>query len=193
MNKGVPLQVGDKYNRLTVESYSHTDSHPRRYFNCVCECGGRVVTHTNSLRTGNTKSCGCLSRERKAATRLPNDRAVINQIILQYKRHAKSRGIEFLIEYDLVEKLVRAPCHYCGDPAGNLKKTKDFQHGFAHNGIDRVDSGKNYTSDNVVPCCGICNIAKRDMSMAQFIAWAGRITSHQQSVAKKDLFTEIHS
>jgi hypothetical protein len=136
------------------------------------------------LRTGNTKSCGCLSLERKAATRLPNDRAVINQIILQYKRHAKSRGIDFLLGHKEVEQLVRAPCDYCGDPAGNLKKTKDLRQGFAHNGIDRVDSGKSYIGGNVVPCCGICNLAKRDKTRSDFIKWAARITAYQRDRAK---------
>ena len=68
MKAGKPMQIGEKYGRLTVESYLYTDAHPRRYFLCRCECGGEVVTHTNSLRTGNTRSCGCLLRDTQAAS-----------------------------------------------------------------------------------------------------------------------------
>lgn len=30
---------------------------------CRCECGAEVVVLSNNLRTGNTKSCGCIARE----------------------------------------------------------------------------------------------------------------------------------
>jgi hypothetical protein len=173
------MQVGEKYGRLTVVEYMYTDAHPRKYFRCSCECGGEVVTHTNSLRTGNTRSCGCLSREAKKAQLLPNDRGVINQIVLQYKRHASDRGLSFCLDYEEFEVLVRSPCVYCGILGGNLKKTKDLKDGFRHNGIDRIDSSLGYQAGNVAPCCGLCNRAKREMPRDVFIAWALRIAAHQ--------------
>lgn len=30
---------------------------------CVCDCGNEVVVRTGDLRSGNTKSCGCLRRD----------------------------------------------------------------------------------------------------------------------------------
>lgn len=183
MRLGKSLQIGEKYGRLTVAEYSHTDAHPRRYFRCVCDCGGEVVTHTNSLRTGNTKSCGCLAKEARSKTLLPNDKGVINHIILQYKRHAKDRGIEFNLSYEMVELLVRGACHYCGVVGGNLKKTKNLKEGFKHNGIDRVDSSMHYEAGNVVSCCGVCNVAKGALSMSDFVAMAHRISKHQDAMA----------
>jgi hypothetical protein len=179
------MQIGEKYGRLTVAEFLYKDSHPRRYFRCVCECGGEVVTHTNSLRTGNTKSCGCLAKEARLATRLPNDRGVINHIVLQYKRHARTRGISFELTYEEVERLVRSPCAYCGIVGGNFKKTKNRREGFAHNGIDRVDSSLNYVTGNVVPCCGLCNRAKRDMPRDVFLEWALRVAAHHQAMAQQ--------
>ena len=32
-------------------------------WNCQCDCGRKVVVSTGRLRSGNTRSCGCLSRE----------------------------------------------------------------------------------------------------------------------------------
>jgi hypothetical protein len=31
---------------------------------CICQCGNMTITSTNDMRTGTTKSCGCLSREK---------------------------------------------------------------------------------------------------------------------------------
>lgn len=51
--------VGKKYNKLEIISYSHSkNGHP--YFNCLCECGNTKCVLLDHLKTGHTKSCGCL-------------------------------------------------------------------------------------------------------------------------------------
>ena len=177
--------IGEKFTRLTVKKFSHKDENHRKWWVCVCDCGVEKTLHTGNLRSGNTRSCGCLARDSAKNRVLPNDIAVINQIILQYKRHAKDRGINFELPYETVERLVRGSCYYCGVIGGNLKKTKNLKEGFRHNGIDRVDSSKNYTEENVVSCCGACNISKRDMSAKEFIFMAMRIASHQNAMASQ--------
>jgi hypothetical protein len=37
------------------------------------------------------------------------------------------------------------------------------------NGLDRIDNRKGYVSDNIVPCCSDCNLAKRDLSIKAFL------------------------
>lgn len=172
--------IGETFGRLTVISFSHFSGKHRRHYLCRCECGGEKTVQKTLLKNGNTRSCGCLSREQKLAQRLPKDAGVINNLVLQYKRHARDRGIEFKLTRDRVESLVRSSCDYCGDPAGNLKKTKNFREGFPHNGIDRIDSARAYEEGNVVPCCGACNRAKGAMSREAFVALASRIADHQR-------------
>jgi len=54
--------VGEKYNKLTVVSYSHkTENNSMAFYNCVCDCGGTTTVAHGALRSGTTKSCGCLS------------------------------------------------------------------------------------------------------------------------------------
>lgn len=58
--------TGMKAGRLTVERFSHRvfyGIYGRMHWHCVCECGKRVIVAGQSLRTGNTKSCGCLRGE----------------------------------------------------------------------------------------------------------------------------------
>ena len=84
-----------------------------------------------------------------------------------------------------MDSLVRKPCYYCGIIAGNTKITKNCKEGFKYNGIDRVDSSLGYTANNVVPCCGTCNIAKKDKSQEEFINWAKSIAAyHSQEDTK---------
>lgn len=55
--------TGRKYGRLRVVGFSHMDKRSKTYWHCLCDCGERRVVVSSSLKTGNTKACGCLSRE----------------------------------------------------------------------------------------------------------------------------------
>jgi hypothetical protein len=51
--------VGDRYNRLTVIRRDGNFGRIAAWI-CECDCGQTTRVSGNSLRTGNTKSCGCL-------------------------------------------------------------------------------------------------------------------------------------
>ena len=55
--------VGEKYGRLTVVAFDRVQN-KKSYWKCVCDCGLTVIATGNNLRSGNTKSCGCLHREK---------------------------------------------------------------------------------------------------------------------------------
>lgn len=55
--------LGNKYNRLTVIGEVEKQSR-KRYLKCVCDCGQQTVVRSDKLKSGHTKSCGCLQRER---------------------------------------------------------------------------------------------------------------------------------
>lgn len=55
--------TGLRFGRLTVISYSHMNKHNKSYWKCLCDCGGEIVTQAANLKTGDTKSCGCLFEE----------------------------------------------------------------------------------------------------------------------------------
>lgn len=59
--------TGQKYGRLTVISLSHSDKRGERFWLCKCECGKEITASGYKLRSGNTKSCGCLQKEMRDA------------------------------------------------------------------------------------------------------------------------------
>lgn len=152
---------------------------------CVCDCGRKTTVLGHNLKSGNTKSCGCLSNKMKKLKILPNNKGVINQIILQYKRHAKDRNLSWNLTYEQVEKIIQQPCFYCGCEKSNRKVTKNCKEGFDHNGIDRIDNNIGYEIKNVVPCCKICNYAKSNMSQKDFILWAVKVANHTKAMAEQ--------
>ena len=55
--------VGEIYGRLRVVKEVERVNPRKRLFRCVCECGGVVDRNLNALRSGHTRSCGCLHVE----------------------------------------------------------------------------------------------------------------------------------
>jgi hypothetical protein len=49
--------IGKKFNRWTVESFSHSSG--KKYWNCVCDCGNTQAVTTGNLKNGRSMSCGC--------------------------------------------------------------------------------------------------------------------------------------
>lgn len=58
------IEIGQKFGRLTVLNRDLGEHTQRRvYWNCLCECGNTIAVAGKSLKSGNTRSCGCLNME----------------------------------------------------------------------------------------------------------------------------------
>jgi hypothetical protein len=77
------------------------------------------------------------------------------------KASANTRKIVFELTDEQAISIMEKPCHYCGE---NSKI-----------GIDRIDSDKNYTLDNSLPCCAMCNKMKNTYSKNDFISQCKKI------------------
>lgn len=55
--------VGKRFGRLTVFSAGGRDKYGARIYVCKCDCGTELQVVRQSLKSGNTKSCGCLKQE----------------------------------------------------------------------------------------------------------------------------------
>lgn len=75
--------------------------------------------------------------------------------LFSYIRSAKARGIEWNLTPEQFEELWQHHCYYCGDKITTI-------------GIDRKDNSKGYEVENILPCCHVCNIMKRSMTVEEF-------------------------
>lgn len=177
------INSGDRYNRLVAIRLNHIGNHNRSYFLFKCDCGNEKVIIGSLVKSGNTKSCGCLALEIKKNKRISKNHTEITAIILGYKRHAIRRGYEWNLTRDFVKKIIIKNCYYCGSKPSNRKKTKNsIDNGLLYSGIDRIDSHQNYDEGNVVPCCRICNYAKSNKTIKEFEEWAIRIGKKAMAV-----------
>lgn len=57
--------IGERFGRLVVLQYTQNSK-----YLCLCDCGNEVEVATNNLKNGNTKSCGCLQRDKASEANL---------------------------------------------------------------------------------------------------------------------------
>ena len=68
--------IGQRFGKLTVTGFagyfsSSLGSPLQAYWTCRCDCGKEMLRiKAMSLTTGNTKSCGCLKRQKKSKLHL---------------------------------------------------------------------------------------------------------------------------
>ena len=83
------------------------------------------------------------------------------------RHRAKTQGREMSLTFNDYFKLIKQPCFYCG---GVLNETGS--------GLDRVDTTRGYSIDNVRPCCVACNQAKNDHTEQEFKQWVTTVYKH---------------
>ena len=59
--------TGKKFGRWLVIEMDLSCDKNRVHWICRCDCGTKKSVSAKELRTGRTKSCGCLNREQTAA------------------------------------------------------------------------------------------------------------------------------
>ena len=57
--------TGQRFGRLVVVSRAESKNQ-RTMWNCVCDCGKKVVVGSKDIRNGKTKSCGCYHKDNYA-------------------------------------------------------------------------------------------------------------------------------
>lgn len=117
------------------------------------------------------KSCGA-NRKRKQYYTFDQ---TLRQTWKRAKSSAKVRNLHFDLLVEDLQKiylLQNKKCFYSGVEMGfNSGKTNKIS-------IDRVDSTKGYTVENVVLCCKVINVMKSNLNIEEFIQWVNRIVDN---------------
>jgi hypothetical protein len=96
------------------------------------------------------------------------------QLYSRYNYNAGVRGIGFSLDIEDFRLFTQSPCNYCNaEPSGCWKGSHGRK--YIYNGLDRVDSSRDYTLDNIVPCCKKCNMAKGSTEINEFRDWIERV------------------
>ena len=191
-NLSTQIKSGDKFGRLTVIGFDLS----KQQWEYKCDCGASFFSNGKLVRNGNTKSCGCLNKEKQKerAISLINSRSDPNPIKVIA---TKVYGINYAdgnLDFDTFFNLSQLPCHYCDASKTNTRTKTPSQHSylsklskeeltFRYNGLDRIDSNLPHNIDNCVPSCYICNHAKSDMTMENFLSYLQKLVTNKNNLS----------
>lgn len=155
-------------------------------------CGKGITELIKGIKGNNVQRCGeCYDKLRNIEDeREPRNRnymiekkANMERYLVTYIQGAKNRNIGFEINKEQFESIVLMPCYYCG--SYNEEEVV---------GIDRLNSSKNYSTDNCVPCCKTCNFMKGTLSKNTFIQQAHKISlQHPLEDISEDEHTPVNT
>ena len=110
--KDKKIQIGDKYNYLTVLEETSERDHSFIVYKCRCDCGNIILANANALRTGHTQSCGCIkSRGEKKISQILRDNNIPFEIQKTFEDCKDALPLPFdfwvcgkyVIEYDGIQ------------------------------------------------------------------------------------------
>jgi hypothetical protein len=140
--------TGSKFNRLCVIRKSRADKHRKIVWECLCECGNACFVYTRDLKTGHTKSCGCLKKE-----------VVINRS--QKGFFQKQNPAEYRSFASMKNRCYNKKCpHYDNYGGRGIKVCDEWISSFEtflkdmgkrptpQHTLDRIDVNGNYTPEN---------------------------------------------
>ena len=135
------VNKGSVYGKLTVLSEYEGRDKIRKHWVCQCSCGKSVIAKDNSLKTGNTKSCGCARAE--ANTKNTAEDNKLRSIWYNMKRRCDNKDNDFYPNYG--GRGITYDSSW--EDFDNFKK--DMEAGFSVGmSLERVDVNKGYCKDN---------------------------------------------
>lgn len=154
------------------------------YWECECKCGNtKIICSSTLTRKKQTKSCGCLRVKRLHDLLWTGHGEISGSYWNGLFKDAKIRNLDFKISIKEGWELFLKQNRKCGLSGVDLtfspcvKKKRELQTA----SLDRIDSSKGYTIDNLMWVHKEINILKSKLENPKLIYWCKLIANHNKN------------
>jgi hypothetical protein len=165
MIKKNDIVIGYRYGMLVVKN------RVKGGLLCICDCGKEKILTSSRIRLKQVKSCGCLNTKSGNKHHFFKGYKEISQSVYNSIRHkAVERNLKFEISIkDMYDMFISQNklCAISGAPIKFKINHKDEQTA----SLDRIDSSKPYTKDNIQWVHKKVNTMKWNIKQNEFIEW----------------------
>lgn len=177
-------EIGKKYNHLTIIGEKYSPMYRTWCAECICDCGNKALDTLRRLKNGEKKTCGKNSCEhhiniRRKNGSLANNTTGYKDILgskwAVWRIGAERRKIDFDITIEEAWNIFIEQDKKCALSGIELH----FQKGLVKTqtaSLDRIDSTKAYTVDNIQWVHKDINIMKGAMKEENFLYYCKKIT-----------------
>ena len=163
---------GKRYGKLTV--LNRTQSNPLAY-DCLCDCGNIVSKRLNKL----LKSCGCLKN--------PAYEEISGNYWYTVRHGAKTRNLQFDITMEQCWNMFLQQDRKCAISGLILQFARKKEHSKTQTAsLDRIDSSKGYTLDNVQWIHKDINKMKMTLTDEKLIKLCHIVSEYQNSLKEEN-------
>lgn len=153
------------------------------YYYGKCKCGNELfILKDDVFNPLRTKCKQCTAKKFNKTFNLELDDLDVERLNTMFQNNIVKRSIKLdvpcTISLQEYLTMISGDCHYCGCKPNQVAIVNGKR--FIHNGIDRIDSTRGYTQDNIVPCCTKCNMAKGSLTKDEFLQLVNDIFYNQK-------------
>jgi len=174
--------IGQKFGKLLILDKIKTyNGKQRAMFKCRCDCGKIRLIRDDSVLRGHSLSCGCSKYQHSFNNRNWKGYGEISATHwLKIKHGAERRNIEFKITIEEIWNLFLKQNRKCALSGTDLQFSTTIKKYNGTASLDRIDSSKGYTTDNIQWVHKDINNMKQYYSQEEFLNWCQKIVAYFQ-------------
>lgn len=139
------------FGKLTAIKVVGRNKHKSLIWECLCECGNKCYPTSNSLLSGNTKSCGCVRRKKNSEKMKKANFTHGKTYTRLYNIWCAMKGRCYRHTNDHYSSYGERGIEVCNEWKNDFQSFYDWaiNNGYNENlTIDRIDNNKGYSPEN---------------------------------------------
>jgi len=171
------IKSGDVYGLLTMVEKSGKLKNGTIKWKCKCVCGKETTVPASRIKAGKVKSCGCLVKNKfgQKHHKWTGYCGISGSRLADIKIRAKKKNLEFDLDAQFLWEIFIKQDRKCAITGKELDLTQDGS-------VDRIDSSRGYTKNNVWWVTKDINKMKLDFTLDYFIHLCEMVANNKEKI-----------